>query len=302
MTNSILDVGLDALREANLATPVKRLIGHSGPVYACKFLAPEGVNLLLTCSQDKTARLWSLDTFSQVTCFKAHSLPIWDIDVAPLGCGPYFVTASADRTARLWSTLHPQPLRIFAGHLSDVEVVRFHPNGNYVVTGSSDRTIRMWDVQSGACVRLFTGLERPPSSLAISPNGRFLAVGDRGGSVRIYDLADGKLIRSIGGPKASSQVPGGINPMVTCYAMAWCQEGRMLAVSTADNQIRLIDMQRAAAATVSAPPSASSSSDPIASPDPVIASYVTKQTPIQHVRFSRRNVLIAAGAYSVDNL
>lgn len=36
--------------------------------------------------------------------------------------GHYFATASHDRTARLWSTDHPQPLRILAGHVSDVNV------------------------------------------------------------------------------------------------------------------------------------------------------------------------------------
>ena len=36
--------------------------------------------------------------------------------------GHYFATASHDRTSRLWSTDHPQPLRILAGHVSDVNV------------------------------------------------------------------------------------------------------------------------------------------------------------------------------------
>ena len=36
--------------------------------------------------------------------------------------GFYFVSGSHDRTARVWSTDHIQPLRILAGHLSDVDV------------------------------------------------------------------------------------------------------------------------------------------------------------------------------------
>ena len=39
---------------------------------------------------------------------------------SPLGF--YFVTGSHDKTARVWSTDHIQPLRILAGHLSDVDV------------------------------------------------------------------------------------------------------------------------------------------------------------------------------------
>ena len=36
--------------------------------------------------------------------------------------GFYFVSGSHDRTARVWSTDHIQPLRILAGHLSDIDV------------------------------------------------------------------------------------------------------------------------------------------------------------------------------------
>lgn len=36
--------------------------------------------------------------------------------------GHYFATASHDRTARIWSMERIQPLRVMAGHLSDVDV------------------------------------------------------------------------------------------------------------------------------------------------------------------------------------
>lgn len=54
----------------------------------------------------------------QYTCFTV-SLPF----SSPRG--HYFASASYDRTARLWSTDHQQPLRIFAGHVSDVNVSSF---------------------------------------------------------------------------------------------------------------------------------------------------------------------------------
>lgn len=57
-------------------------------------------------------------------CYRAHSYPVWDVAMSPLGY--YFASASMDRTARLWSTDRVQPLRIFAGHLSDVEVQRVY--------------------------------------------------------------------------------------------------------------------------------------------------------------------------------
>ena len=46
-----------------------------------------------------------------------------------------------------------EPLRLFAGHLADVDSVAFHPNCNYVATASLDLTIRLWDINSGSCAR-----------------------------------------------------------------------------------------------------------------------------------------------------
>lgn len=67
-----------------------------------------------------TVRLWSLDTYTNLVCYKSHNYPIWDVEFGPYGF--YFATASHDKTARLWSCDHINPLRIFAGHLSDVNV------------------------------------------------------------------------------------------------------------------------------------------------------------------------------------
>ncbi len=104
--------------EEKKANQYKVLVGHSGPVYSASF-SPDHL-FLLTASEDKTVRLWGLETKSTLVTYKAHNFPVWDVDFSPLGY--HFVTASNDRTAKLWSTDSTSPLRIFAGHLSDVNV------------------------------------------------------------------------------------------------------------------------------------------------------------------------------------
>ena len=49
-----------------------------------------------------------------------------------------------DRTAKLWHLEYTHPLRVYAGHEQDVDVVKFHPNCNYIATAGSDKTIRLW--------------------------------------------------------------------------------------------------------------------------------------------------------------
>ena len=72
------------------------------------------------------ARLWSLQTWTCLVCYKGHMFPAWDCTFSPSGY--YFATSGHDRTARLWATDQSQPLRIFHGHFSDVDCLAFHPN------------------------------------------------------------------------------------------------------------------------------------------------------------------------------
>lgn len=99
----------------------RSLFGHSGPVYSVSF-SPDRT-LLLSCSEDSTIRLWSLQIWTCLVVYKGHMLPVWDVKFSPLGY--YFASCGNDRTARLWATDHYQPLRIFAGHFSDVDVKRY---------------------------------------------------------------------------------------------------------------------------------------------------------------------------------
>ena len=57
---------------------------------------------------------------TNVVAYRGHQNPVWDVKWSPMGI--YFATASRDRTARLWSTDRTSALRIYAGHLSDVNV------------------------------------------------------------------------------------------------------------------------------------------------------------------------------------
>lgn len=61
-----------------------------------------------------------MDTMSNLVAYRGHQNPVWDVQWSPMGV--YFATGSRDKTARLWSTDRISALRIYAGHLSDVDV------------------------------------------------------------------------------------------------------------------------------------------------------------------------------------
>ncbi|KAI9905289.1 hypothetical protein PsorP6_013523 [Peronosclerospora sorghi] len=287
------------------------LRGHTGAVYGARF-SPDN-RFALTASADSTVRLWSLAAKSNLIVYRSHQgAPVWDVTFAPLGY--YFASCSMDRTARLWSTDHLTPLRVFAGHLSDVDCVQFHPNHNYLATGSSDKTVRLWDVQSGHCVRVFTGHFRGVQCLAFSHNGRYLASSGDDQYINVWDLHAGKRLETLRGHKA----------MVT--SLAFSQESTILASGGMDSTVRLWNMkalteQPTTCATladtmkalhVTSAPCVSGRRTPFGKAVPLVRpgavhdlpssrflvkTLRSKQTPIYRVHFTPRNLLLAGGIF-----
>lgn len=297
----------------------RRLIGHSGPVYALSFSPSIAIprpqtnghvngeisdeshpRYLLSSSADKTVRLWSLHTYTALVVYKSHTGPVWDVRFSPQG--HYFLTASADRTARLWSTPQIAPLRLLVGHDSDVDVVAWHPNNAYAFTasGGHDRTIRMWDIQRAIAVRMFTGHIGNITALSCSPNGKIIASADDRGEIVLWDIAAGRLMKRMRGHSR-----GGI------WSLDWSVESTVLVSAGADGTVRVWDVQPKSEANGkvigeggtglkidgSAPTSKSKAKkDVIVSPDQISA-FPTKKSPVYKVRFTQMNLVVAGGAY-----
>ncbi|KAJ3372625.1 Transcription initiation factor TFIID subunit 5 [Allomyces arbusculus] len=277
---------IDAMREPE-GTPSKLLRGHSGAVFGTSF-SPDK-RYLVSCSEDQTVRLWSLETFANLVCYRGHSYPVWDVEFGPEG--HYFATASHDRTARLWSCDHIYPLRIFAGHLSDVDTVRFHPNSSYLATGSSDKTARLWDVSRGACVRVFPGHSGAVQAVAFSPNGRLLATAGDDKYVHLWDIASGTRIKKMGGHRG----------LVT--SVAFSSDGALLASAGLDGTVRLWDALKGEGedepVVVVDPATGKKKRKKVANND-LIETFRTKKTPAIGVQFTRRNLLLATGPFCPD--
>ncbi|XP_074763759.1 transcription initiation factor TFIID subunit 5 isoform X2 [Athene noctua] len=224
-------------------------------------------------SDDVLERIMDEKTASELKILYGHSGPVYGTSFSP---------------DRLWATDHYQPLRIFAGHLADVTCTRFHPNSNYIATGSADRTIRLWDVLNGNCVRIFTGHKGPIHSLAFSPNGRFLATGATDGRVLLWDIGHGLMVGELKGHTD------------TIYALRFSRDGEILASGSMDNTVRLWDAVKAFEdlETDDFTTATGHINLPENSQDLLLGTYMTKSTPVVHLHFTRRNLLLAAGAYS----
>jgi dipeptidyl aminopeptidase/acylaminoacyl peptidase len=140
---------------------------------------------------------------------------ITSIEFNPID-GSQIIIGKYDSTIRLWDITSGREIRIFAGHSSTINSVKFSPDGKQFVSSSDDCTTRLWDVATGneiACFISFSGndtqltaasrgltveTETTTSSvdgewLSITPDGYYQASprGDRYLNVRVNNTVSG---------------------------------------------------------------------------------------------------------------
>uniref|UniRef100_H2Y8T0 Transcription initiation factor TFIID subunit 5 n=1 Tax=Ciona savignyi TaxID=51511 RepID=H2Y8T0_CIOSA len=271
----------DRMMDDCTGTESKSLYGHSGTVYSLSFSPCR--SLLVSASEDGSVRLWSLLTWTNLTVYKGHVWSVWGVKFSPHG--HYFASCGGDRVARVWVTDHHQPLRVFAGHLSDVDCVAYHHNSNYVATGSSDRSVRVWDVLNGNCVRTYTGHKKPVMCLAWSPDGRYLASSGEDSMVLVWDISTKVLIAQFKGHTAMVNV------------LAFSRDGEVLASGGMDNSVKIWDFQQMISDIDSDDIGMLRGHATISDKNYLLSDFPTKSTPILHLHFTRRNLLLAVGVF-----
>ncbi|KAF2859008.1 WD40 repeat-like protein [Piedraia hortae CBS 480.64] len=111
---------------------------------------PEKCNLLLSGSQDGTARLWDLRTRDNRNVlrskrkFSGQSDGIRDVKWSPDGMR--FALGTDDGWFQCWDMRQwKSPKLKIAAHALSCNSVDWHPDGRHVTSGSSDKRVRVWD-------------------------------------------------------------------------------------------------------------------------------------------------------------
>jgi WD40 repeat protein len=100
--------------------------------------------VILTASQDNTARVWEVATGKPLSPPLRHQDAVYA--VAFSRDGKIAVTGSHDKTARMWESATGRPLGPPLRHPDRVDAVAISPDGTTVVTGCDDGIARLWEV------------------------------------------------------------------------------------------------------------------------------------------------------------
>lgn len=109
--------------------------------------------LILTCSQDKTAKLWNIQDGSLIAELKGHKRGVSCALFHPQE--QIIATCSADKTIKLWSAIDFSCIRTLEGHLFSILKIAFIKQGAELVSVSSDGLVKVWSVKNGECLGTF---------------------------------------------------------------------------------------------------------------------------------------------------
>jgi len=126
---------------------------YSGHMNIVKAVCALNAKQFVSGSEDKTLKLWNVDSPTAVRTFSGHTDSVtavckWTREL--------FVSGSDDKTLKLWHVDSPTAVKTYTGHTESVTAV-CAMKGMHFVSGSRDKTLKLWNLDSSTAVRTFSG-------------------------------------------------------------------------------------------------------------------------------------------------
>ena len=159
---------------------------HGGSVNALDF---SRLDLLATASDDRSARLWDVETGAQRSRSMGHAGEVHCVRFSP--SGNQLVTGGFDQRAILWSTDTASVLGRALNHRGAVSAAEFSPDGLRLATASSDHTARIWDVATTLPLTQPLVHEAEITEITFTPSGQQLLTVAAGDAARLWKASLG---------------------------------------------------------------------------------------------------------------
>ncbi|KIK78195.1 hypothetical protein PAXRUDRAFT_834688 [Paxillus rubicundulus Ve08.2h10] len=157
------------------AKPVMTMSGHEALIMKIAYLP--GGERIVTCSYDKTVRVWNVENGEQegtILSGGGERIRVWDVETHEL-------------------------IEEWEGHTGEIYCLAVSPDDRLAASGGFNGEIVIMDIEEGGRIRHSIDVGRWVRSLCFSPNGERLACAlgstlGRPGFVHVYDVESGKLV------------------------------------------------------------------------------------------------------------
>jgi guanine nucleotide-binding protein G(I)/G(S)/G(T) subunit beta-1 len=197
-TCSIYNIqGKDNSENADIKV-TKQLSAHNGYLSGCQFITDKNI---VTSSGDQTCILWDTELGQVTRKFSGHTGDVMCVHISP--DHNTFVSGSCDKTARIWDIRTGDCVQTISGHhTSDINSVKYFPNGMLIGTGSDDQSCSLFDVRANQTLTTYsddTVVKEPVTSMAFSKSGRVMFAAYEDNKIIAWDTMKSKPLKILTG-------------------------------------------------------------------------------------------------------
>lgn len=148
---SLHQLPLDATKWNSINSNMTNLQAHNAPIHKI-LTSPSNSNMLYSCSDDSTVKLWDLRTGlndCQFTLKNSRNLPFFSMDIRHGLISAGSQLKGTDSELVLWDTRKlDETLRTFIdSHNDDITETKFHPTRkNILLSGATDGYVNIYDL------------------------------------------------------------------------------------------------------------------------------------------------------------
>lgn len=188
---------------------------------------------VLTCSDDKTLRIYDAKSGTCVRELKGHTSFVFCAKFSPHM--NLIASGSFDECVRLWDTRTGACLRVIQAHSEPITSVDFSHDGTLLLSSSHDGLCRIWDVVTAQCLKTLVGDENTPASFSrFSPNSKFVLTSTLNGNIRLWNCATSKFHKTY---------TGHINNRHSISTAFDLRKGQFVVTGSEDGKVYVYDVQ-----------------------------------------------------------
>lgn len=166
--------------------------GHTAGINMVQY-SPTG-KYIYSASDDKSIKMWDVQTGIDVNTFNAHEAPVNSIQLSDNG--KLLVSADQVGTVILWDAISGEIKTKISAHTGSANTAKLSKDASMIITGGEDEILKIWNIQ-GDTIKTIKGFTAPIMNLAISPNGDRIVTGggkNNGVEVKLVDPEKGKIL------------------------------------------------------------------------------------------------------------